>query len=342
MYSYSLSKHILHFIQPAKTSRNTFTERVIYIITLTNIKTGKQGVGEAAPLLMLSIDDIADYEKVVHQKMKLFCECGRLEDADLDGFPSVRFGIETALLALQADDFGRMYQTPFTRGSQGLPVNGLVWMNDVETMYQEAMDKIKAGYKVIKFKIGALDFDQECRLLERVRNQYSAFDITLRVDANGAFLASEAMEQLNELKRFELHSIEQPIAIQQWDDMAKLCKESPVAVALDEELIGIDVRKEGAKLLQYIKPHFLILKPNLIGGVTLADRWILEARKCHIQWWATSALESNIGLNAIAQWVSTYDVSLHQGLGTGTLFSNNLDTQLTIKNGEMQYTQIDA
>lgn len=338
MYSYALSKHILQFIQPAQTSRNTFTDRVIYLITLLDIKTGKHGIGEAAPLLMLSIDDVSDYEKVLHQKMKLFCECGRLEDTDLDAFPSIRFGIETALLSLHADQFGRMYRTPFTLGSGYIPVNGLVWMNDIETMYHEAIAKIKAGFKVIKFKIGALDFDEECRLLERVRNRYSAFDITIRVDANGAFLASEAMEQLNELKRFELHSIEQPIATQQWDDMAKLCKESPIAIALDEELIGVNVWEQGSKLLQNIKPQYLVLKPNLIGGLSLSDAWINEARKFHIDWWATSALESNVGLNAIAQWVSTYDVSLHQGLGTGTLFANNLDTQLIITKGRMHYT----
>lgn len=337
MYTYSLQKHVLQFIKPAKTSRNVFTERAIYLITLVDIKTGKQGIGEAAPLLLLSIDDVADYEQVLNAKLTQFCQVSELEETDLGDFPSIRFGIETALLAMQADGAGRVYDTAFTRGKVAMPVNGLVWMNDAEKMYEEAIAKINAGFDVIKFKIGALDFDEECRLLEKIRMDYSAFDITLRVDANGAFKANEALEQLNELKRFELHSIEQPIAVDQWDDMAKLCLESPIDIALDEELIGIDVYKRGAALLKHIKPQYLILKPNLIGGVSVADEWIAQAQKIDVDWWATSALESNVGLNAIAQWVSTYNVTKHQGLGTGSLFSNNLTTKLIVQDGKMSY-----
>lgn len=337
MYSYTIQKHVLKFIKPAKTSRNIFIERAIYLITLLNIKTGKQGIGEAAPLLLLSIDDVADYEQVLNTKLTQFCEVGNLEETDLGDFPSIRFGIETALLAMQADDAGRLYNTPFTRGEVAMPVNGLVWMNDASKMYEEAISKIQAGFDVIKFKIGALDFDEECRMLEKIRKNYSAFKVTLRVDANGAFQADEALEKLRELKRFELHSIEQPIAVNQWDDMAKLCIESPIDIALDEELIGVDVHSKGSKLLQDIKPQYLILKPNLIGGVSIADEWIAQASKLDINWWATSALESNVGLNVIAQWVSTYNVTTHQGLGTGGLFSNNLATKLVLRAGEMSY-----
>ncbi|MBT6234851.1 MAG: o-succinylbenzoate synthase [Bacteroidetes bacterium] len=339
MYTYSLRKHVLKFINPAKTSRNVFTERAIYLITLVDVSAGKQGVGEAAPLSLLSIDDVSDYEAILHNKLQEFCEARKLEDVDLAIFPSVRFGIETALRSLTADDQGRMYDTPFTRGEEQIPVNGLVWMNDAETMYQEAIAKINAGFNVIKFKVGALDFDDECRLLEKIRRDYSAFRITLRVDANGAFKPDEAMEQLCELSKFELHSIEQPIATNQWDDMARLCAESPIDIALDEELIGVNVYNQGAKLLDYIKPHYLILKPNLIGGVSIADKWITQARKVDVDWWATSALESNVGLNAIAQWVSTYDATLHQGLGTGGLFTNNLDTRLLLQKGVMSYAE---
>jgi len=209
-------------------------------------------------------------------------------------------------------------------------------MNDVDAMYQEAIAKIESGFNVIKFKVGALDFDEECRLLEKIRKQYSAFKITLRLDANGAFQAPEAIEQLKELSRFEIHSIEQPIATGQWDDMERLCMESPIDIALDEELIGLPPAK-GAAMLRYINPKYVILKPNLIGGVAIADEWIAVAQKQDIRWWATSALESNIGLNAIAQWVSTYKNPLHQGLGTGSLFSNNFKSPLKLENGWMGF-----
>ncbi|PCJ66957.1 MAG: o-succinylbenzoate synthase [Bacteroidetes bacterium] len=336
-YSFSIQKHVLEFVKPAKTSRNIFKTRTIYLITLFDIQSGKSGIGEAAPLSLLSIDDVSDYEAILDHKLLAFCEKGSIEEADLSDYPSIRFGIETALLSLEADEKGRMYQTNFTLGKSKILVNGLVWMNDTQTMYEEALEKIAAGFDVIKLKIGALDFDDECRMLEKIRKQYSAFKITLRVDANGAFKPDEAQEQLNELKRFEIHSIEQPIAPNQWDDMQRLCIESPVDIALDEELIGVDVHTQGGKLLRYIKPQYLILKPNLIGGVSIADEWIKLGHNQSINWWATSALESNIGLNAIAQWVSTYDNLLHQGLGTGALFLNNLETHLELKKGVMHY-----
>jgi|TARA_B110000090_G_C13393200_1_gene450246 o-succinylbenzoate synthase len=336
MFTFTIRKHVLDFIKPAKTSRNIFTKRAIYLIELYDTKSGKMGLGEAAPLSLLSVDDVADYEPILQKKLEEFCEVGDLREIDLEQYPSIRFGIETALLDLKSDDVGRMYHTSFTRGEVKMPVNGLVWMNDSEAMYEEAVAKIKAGFDVIKFKIGALDFDEECRMLEKIRKEYSAFKVTLRVDANGAFKANEALEQLNELKRFELHSIEQPIATQQWDDMAKLCKESPIDIALDEELIGTKIDL-AAQMLNHIKPNYLILKPNLIGGVSQADKWIEHAHKLDIDWWATSALESNVGLNAIAQWVSTYPVTLHQGLGTGGLFANNLETRLWLSDGQMSY-----
>lgn len=334
MYTFELKKHVLKFIKPAKTSRNIFTERAIYLITLSHAATGKVGVGEAAPLSLLSIDDVEDYAVLLHQKLTAFCTVGVLDELDLKEYPSIRFGIETALLDM-ASRAGRLYDTAFTRGEKSLPINGLVWMNDIDQMYDEALTKIAAGFSVIKFKIGAHDFDEECRMLEKIRTKYSAFDITLRVDANGAFKPDEAQEQLRELTRFELHSIEQPIAVEQWDDMERLCRESSVDIALDEELIGLDVYAQGEKMLKHIKPKYLILKPNLIGGLSVADEWIRQARKYDIQWWATSALESNIGLNAIAQWVSTYDLELHQGLGTGSLFQNNLPTKLKLSAGYM-------
>ena len=337
MYSYSLEKHELKFKVPAKTSRNVFTTRGIFLITLRNTQTGQEGIGEASPLSLLSVDDVPDYQVVLEKKLQEFCEVGSLDSLSLDSYPSIRFGIETALLNMSADNEEVIFNSDFTARKKSIPINGLVWMNDSAKMYDEAIQKIQAGFDVIKIKVGALDFDEECRLLESIRKQFSAFKITLRVDANGAFSPNDALEKLNELKRFDLHSIEQPIASGQWDWMQKICAESPIDIALDEELIGLNVHEEANKMIKYIHPKYLILKPNLIGGLSISDEWIKWAHKHNLGWWATSALESNVGLNAIAQWVSTYQNPLHQGLGTGSLFTNNFSSRLKIERGQMQY-----
>lgn len=337
MYSYRIQKHDLVFKKPAKTSRNVFKNRTIYLIHLTDLKTGRTGVGESAPLQLLSIDDITNYEENLRNKLDEFCLTGNLDELELHNFPSIKFGIETAVLDSKAGEKGELFETPFTQGRQSIPVNGLVWMNQADAMLEEALAKIESGFNVIKFKVGALDFDQECRLLEKIRSKYSAFKITLRLDANGAFLPDEAAKQLKELSRFEIHSIEQPIKASQWDAMQQLCAESKIDIALDEELIGVKIGQDGDKMLQYLKPQYIILKPNLIGGLKNADHWISLANKNNIDWWATSALESNVGLNAIAQWVSKYDTTLAQGLGTGSLFTNNLPSRLLLQNGQMSY-----
>ena len=337
MYSYSLEKHELKFKVPAKTSRNVFITRGIFLITLRNTQTGQEGIGEASPLSLLSVDDVPDYQVVLEKKLQEFCEVGSLDSLSLDSYPSIRFGIETALLNMSADNEGVIFNSDFTARKKSIPINGLVWMNDSAKMYDEAIQKIQAGFDVIKIKVGALDFDEECRLLESIRKQFSAFKITLRVDANGAFSPNDALEKLNELKRFDLHSIEQPIASGQWDWMQRLCAESPIDIALDEELIGLNVHEEANKMIKYIHPKYLILKPNLIGGLSISDEWIKWAHKHNLGWWATSALESNVGLNTIAQWVSTYQNPLHQGLGTGSLFTNNFSSRLKIERGQMQY-----
>jgi L-alanine-DL-glutamate epimerase-like enolase superfamily enzyme len=283
------------------------------------------------------LDDVPNYQLILEKKLDEFCQVGSLDQLSLAAYPSIRFGIETALLNMSAGSEGVIFNSDFTARKKAIPVNGLVWMNDSPTMYKEAIEKIQAGFNVIKIKVGALDFDEECRLLEKIRKQFSAFKITLRVDVNGAFDAEDALEKLNELKRFELHSIEQPIAAGQWDWMQKICAESPVDIALDEELIGVNVFEQADKMIKHIKPSYLILKPNLIGGLSISDQWITFAHKHHVGWWATSALESNVGLNAIAQWVSTYQNPLHQGLGTGSLFSNNFSSRLRMEEGHMRY-----
>jgi len=335
MFKYKIEPYILEFIKPAITSRNAFTERKIFLIHLED-SHGSKGVGEASPLSLLSIDDTEDYEQILETKLQEFCEVGNLNLIDLEDYPSIKFGMETALLDLGSTT-GNLFNTPFTRGEQVIPINGLVWMGDAETMLLEAFNKIKAGYDVIKIKVGALDFDSECRILESIRKKYSAFKITLRLDANGGFSDSDATEQLKELSRFEIHSIEQPVKPGNWDVMAKLCSEAKIDIALDEEIIGIHPGHQGDEVLKAIKPRYIILKPNLVGGLNAADQWIRAAQKHNVEWWATSALESNIGLNAIAQWVSTYNTSLHQGLGTGALFKNNFESKLSLSKGLMSY-----
>lgn len=323
--------HSLLFNKPAKTSRNTFTERLIRYIVIEG--NGKQGIGEAAPLKYLSIDDVENYDQVLVDSLEHIQRGVSLDELDLRLFPSIRFGIETALLDWKNGGKMELFDTDFIRG-KAIPINGLVWMSDLEAMYTEATEKIEAGFRCIKFKIGAHDFNAECRLLESIRKRYSAFNLEIRLDANGAFLPDDAQEKLKDLSRFEIHSIEQPIAPMQWDDMARLCVESKIDIALDEELIGAG---EKDAMLRHIQPQYIILKPNLIGGMAESDDWIQRARNLNIGWWATSALESNIGLNAISQWVSKYDTSMPQGLGTGSLYSNNISSPLQVVNQSLVY-----
>ena len=333
---YTIKDHTLEFIRDAKTSRNTFKERKIHLVELLDPVTGSKGIGEAAPLQLLSVDDVPDYKDHLEALTGQLCEGTPYNELELENFPSIAFGLETALLDLHNSN-GRLFSTPFTQGEASIPINGLVWMSDLEEMEKEAFRKVEEGYNCIKFKVGAQDFDGECRMLESIRKQHSAFNLEIRLDANGAFDPSEAPEQLKELRRFEVHSIEQPIGPRLWDDMARLCHNPLIPIALDEELIGLKPAQYAEKMLKTVRPQYLILKPNLIGGLAASDLWIEFAQKMGIKWWATSALESNVGLNAIAQWVSQYDNSLHQGLGTGKLYCNNLPSLLVLKSGRMYF-----
>lgn len=339
MLKYTIKEHTLKFKRPAKTSRNTFKERKIYLVQLTNPQTGKSGIGEAAPLTLLSIDDVENYASILEKYTQHVAEEITLDALELKKFPSIRFGLETALLDLRSED-QRLFDTAFTRSMKSIPINGLVWMADLDQMYQEAVQKIEAGFNCIKFKVGAHDFDSECRLIEKIRKQYNAFKLEIRLDANGAFHPTEAREQLTELSRFDIHSIEQPIAVDQWDAMASLCNKPIIDIALDEELIGRSLTEEADRMLQYIQAQYIILKPNLIGGLAAADEWIKKATASNTSWWATSALESNIGLNAIAQWVSKYKTTLHQGLGTGSLYENNFESAMKIDAGFMRFVPV--
>ena len=328
-------QHILQFKQPSGTSRGVLTQKETWFITINS--ENRQGIGECGILRGLSIDDRPNYE----QKLNWVCEniskgFDNLAN-ELTEFPSIQFGLEMAFLSLKSQDKFTLFPSKFTHGEAAIPINGLVWMGDKKFMKQQIEDKIKEGFKCIKMKIGAIDFNTELELLKSLRSEFSIKDIELRVDANGAFLVQDALEKLKMLSEFELHSIEQPIKPRQFDEMARLCELSPLDIALDEELIGVfDVTKK-EELLQIINPQYIILKPSLIGGFKKSEEWIKIADKQNIKWWITSALESNIGLNAIAQWTYTLNNNMPQGLGTGSLFTNNFMSPLQVENGTLRH-----
>ena len=341
---YKIQERVLHFKQPAGTSRGTYTTRRSWFITLTD-ENGRQGIGECAPLPNLSCDDIPDYA----EKLSAFCE-SFVSEANLtphstlhtpQDYPSMLFGLETALLNLQVGST-MLFDTPFGRGEEGIPINGLVWMGTFEEMRERIEQKLAQGFHCVKLKIGAIDFNQELELLKKIRSRYSRREIELRVDANGAFSPDDALQKLEQLSLYDIHSIEQPIRQGQWGDMAFLCRESPIPIALDEELIGVNDSYSKGQLLDIIKPAYIILKPSLHGGMTGTKEWIDLANDRHIGSWITSALESNVGLNAIAH-LTAYLYGPHiqrpQGLGTGQLFTDNIPMPLEIKGDKLWYKQ---
>ena len=328
-------RYVLNFKRPSGTSRGVMTTKETWFIKLNS--GDKIGVGECGILRGLSVDDRPDYE----DKLKWTCDninlgLDRLL-SELKEFPSIQFGIETAFKSLESEDPFLLFPSAFTKGFDNIPINGLVWMGDEAFMKTQIKDKIEAGFDCIKMKIGAIDFQTELDILKSIRKEFSVSDIELRVDANGAFNSSEALGKLNQLSEYQLHSIEQPIKPKQFEVMAKLCEVTPLPIALDEELIGIFYKEEKEELLQTIKPQYIILKPSLVGGFGGSQEWIDIAENLNIKWWITSALESNVGLNAISQWTYSLKNSMPQGLGTGSLFTNNFSSPLTVKNGTLQY-----
>jgi O-succinylbenzoate synthase len=330
-------KLTLKFRKPAITSRGSYETKDSWYMVLRNLLTGEEGIGEASPLKDLSVDGGKD----ITRKMAFLCDCinngGREEDYGLEGFPSISFALETARLDLEKSGKRKLFDTGFYSGELAIPINGLIWMAPLEDMLKQVSEKIDAGYSCLKFKIGGLDFDEECRMLEKIRKRHSAWKLELRTDANGAFTPDDALQKLKDLSRFELHSIEQPVKAGQYDKMEEICLKSKIPVALDEELIGIDVDKQGATLLANLRPSYIILKPTMLGGLESSEKWITQCRKLKIGYWSTSALESNIGLNAIAQWASTLYPEMTQGLGTGQLFENNIPSPLLAEKGFIRY-----
>ncbi|MGO4773062.1 o-succinylbenzoate synthase [Flavobacterium sp. W22_SRS_FK3] len=330
-------KYMLEFKRPSGTSRGIMTEKETWFIVLE--KDGKKGIGECGILRGLSADDRDDYE----EKLNWACENVHLgKDAlweKLLEFPSIQFGIEMAFLSLKSENPYLLFPSDFTNNSKSIVINGLVWMGEEAFMKEQIEEKLEQGFTCIKLKIGAIDFQKELELLGFIRAHFTAEQIEIRVDANGAFSSNEALYKLKQLSGFELHSIEQPIRKNNADRMAELCKTTPFPIALDEELIGVFTLEEKEGLLQKIKPQYIILKPSFVGGFRGTQEWIKLAEKYNIGWWITSALESNIGLNAIAQWTFLQNNNMPQGLGTGALYTNNFDCPLEVSQGQLWYNK---
>ncbi|MDG1529129.1 MAG: o-succinylbenzoate synthase [Polaribacter sp.] len=328
-------KYILNFKRPSGTSRGILKTKETWFIIIDD--NGKRGVGECGILRTLSIDDRPDYE----EKLKWTCQNIQLGlDTllkELFEFPSIQFGLEQVFLSLDSKNKFELFPSKFTQGKESILINGLVWMGGKEFMKRQIKEKLTSGFSCIKMKIGAIDFETEMDLLTTIRKEFSSKEIELRVDANGAFLPQNALEKLKRLSDLDIHSIEQPIKKGQLEEMALLCEKTPLPIALDEELIGVFLEERKEELLQIIQPQFIILKPSLIGGFNGSNEWIEKAKKQNISWWITSALESNIGLNAIAQFTHTLQNKMPQGLGTGSLYTNNFNSPLEIEKGNLQY-----
>ncbi|MDN3666997.1 o-succinylbenzoate synthase [Algibacter miyuki] len=340
MITATYKPYILNFKQPSGTSRGVLKTKETWFIMLSDGK--KKGVGECGLFRGLSIDDCPEYEtklQWVCQNINLGLQVLLLK---LKAFPSIQMGLEMAFISLESSDKFNLFPSEFTRHEAAIPINGLIWMGTESFMKQQIKEKIEAGFSCIKMKIGAINFQTEVDLLKSIRKQFRASDIELRVDANGAFKPSEALEKLKILSDFDLHSIEQPIKQGQINDMAALCEATPLPIALDEELIGVFSEEKKKALLEAIKPQYIILKPSLVGGFGGSDSWINLAEKQNIGWWITSALESNVGLNGIAQYTYSKKSKLPQGLGTGSLFSNNFMSPLLVKNGTLQYSNLES
>ena len=353
-----IEERLLHFKQPAGTSRGVYITRKIWLVRVSDGPSVR--IGECAPLPQLSCDDLPDYGEKLKVKSEEFATAIVQGDATVSAFfetlrdyPSMLFGFETALLSLRGTRFATphsdlrseneergtmLFDTPFSRGEQGIPINGLVWMGTFEEMQQRIEQKLEQGFRCVKLKIGAIDFDAELELIKKIRRRFSHHDVELRVDANGAFSFDEALYKLELLSQYALHSIEQPIRAGQWSFMSELCRESPLPIALDEELIGVNDPDQKRQMLNIIRPRYIVLKPSLHGGMMGCREWIETARDMRIGSWITSALESNIGLNAIAQFCSAVygdNIRMPQGLGTGQLFTDNIPMPLEIRGDKL-------
>lgn len=345
MRKITITSKLLHFLQPAGTSRGVYNTRLSFYLKLTSDEQPDVvGVGECATLPDLSCDAMPpnDYER----KLRTFCDeyerTGVIDYEAMCPYPSMLFGLETAVAQFNAKGSLNFFDTPFGRGEEGIPINGLVWMGTFEEMFKRLEAKLKAGFRCIKIKIGAIDFDRELQLIRHIRSTFSRNDVELRVDANGGFTPEEALSRMEALVQYDIHSIEQPIKQHQWAEMARLCAATPLPIGLDEELIGVNERQKKIELLDTIRPQYIVLKPSLHGGMAGTKEWIQLARERNIGSWITSALESNVGLNAIAQLTaSIYGTNIRhaQGLGTGQLFADNIEMPLKVLGDKLWIVQ---
>ena len=336
MRKITITSKLLHFLQPAGTSRGVYNTRLSFYLKLTSDEQPDVvGVGECATLPDLSCDAMPPNE--YERKLRTFCDeyerTGVIDYEAMRAYPSMLFGLETAVAQFNAKGSLNFFDTPFGRGEEGIPINGLVWMGTFEEMFERLEAKLKAGFRCVKLKIGAIDFDRELQLIRHIRSTFSRKDVELRVDANGGFTPEEALSRMEALVQYDIHSIEQPIKQHQWTEMARLCAATPLPIGLDEELIGVNERQKKIELLDTIRPQYIVLKPSLHGGMAGTAEWIQLARERNIGSWITSALESNVGLNAIAQLTaSLYGTNRRHapGLGTGQLFADNIEMPLKV------------
>lgn len=338
MLKASFKKYTLNLTEERGTSRGWLQTKDSWFIKVWNESNPEViGIGECSYLPNLNPENLDTYEDKVEEVCKRVNENEHWLLDGLSEFPSIHFGLEVALLDLEKNGSKILFDSPFSLFQNPTPINGLIWMGTFENMMQQVDEKIAAGFRCIKLKIGAIDFDKELHILKSIREKSKTIEI--RVDANGAFSPAEALEKLHQLAEFNLHSIEQPIKQGFPNTMNQLCKESPLPIALDEELIGKYTREAKAVTLNAINPPYIILKPSLIGGIKGSKEWIELAEERGIKWWITSALESNIGLNAIAQFVATTGNTMFQGLGTGKLYTNNISSPLSVEGDEILYKQ---
>ncbi len=328
----------MKFLVPAGTSRGVLTTKDSWFILLSDPDfPDVVGIGECSLIPGLSHDNIDQFESKLKEVCRLLNNDEEIDDQFLQNYPAIQFGLETAMLDLTTGGKRVLFASDFTSGKIGIPINGLIWMGDKRSMMEQITVKIDSGFNILKLKVGALDFQDELSVLASIRSRYNESDLEIRLDANGAWISGEAIDKLNRLSEYKIHSVEQPILAGSIDEMAEVCRFSPIDIALDEELIGISVTEKKRSLLSTINPAYIILKPTLLGGISAAEEWIKIAETHKIAWWLTSALESNIGLNAISQWTATLDTSMPQGLGTGRLFSNNIPSPLKIVGSKIYY-----
>ena len=335
MMRLAFAPYNLNFKEPAGTSRGVLTQKLTYLIKIwEDSNPEKFGIGEAALFKGLSAEDNASYElKLVETLANVALGI----PTDLSEYSSIQFGLEQAIYDFSNGCKGIYFPSDFTKGEKAITINGLIWMGNFDKMICRIDEKLKAGFHCIKLKIGAIDFAKEIEMIKHIRYHYNASALEIRVDANGGFSPDNVISALDILSKYDIHSIEQPIKQGHWDLMQFLCQISPIPIALDEELIGINSTKQKQELLNTIKPKYIILKPALCGGFSGAEEWIKLAQERNIGWWATSALESNIGLNAISQWVATLNANMPQGLGTGGLFTNNFQSPIYLENEQIKY-----